>query len=275
MNLIKDFNITPFTRIAWVSAEAKKVWEPAIQSCAAMVSDLEVDSVAAGHRPCAWRTIPREQLPEFSKQCAGVGLIVLPVRWVGSFPGNGFLHYTPEGDSQVYCIIARTIQDAKKFLDAFEAGDHEGQGKMLGFPECCRKAFAENWKAGYFDPIWQSACADYPLEMPTENRLRKIKAHPYSNPLLRYIGLRVGFHIPCSFNCDTTIRAGEHRLSIAKNKDAVTILNHLLMMPMTAELYHGILQVRTPLFYLITYSVPTAEKYTIDVDGEFFPREGK
>ena len=275
MKLIDDFKMTPFTRTAWVSEAARDKWEGAIKSCAALVSDLEILSVEAGHRPCAWRTVSRAELPEFAKCCADRRLSVLPVRWVGLFPGNGFLHYTPEGDSQAYCIIARDLDAALKFRAAFEAGDHDIQGEMLGFPLCCRKAFAENWKAGIFDPIWQAACADYPGWMPAENRLRKIEAHPYSNPLLRYIGLRVGFHIPHSFNCQETIRIGIERLSLAKEKDLVAILEHLLSMPMEAQLLHGILQIRTPLFYVINYSVPTHEKYTIKVAGNFIPKEGQ
>jgi hypothetical protein len=214
----------------------------------------------------------REALPDFVKRCAEKGLSVLPVKWIGDL--NGFLHYTPEGNTSVYNIIARRLEDALRFREAFEKGDHEVQGEMLGFPKCCREAFAVNWKAGYFDPIWQSAISDYPLLMPEGNHLRTIDAHPFSNPLLRYIGLRVGFHISHSFNCAETIKAGIERLSLAKDQGLAKILESLLSMPMRAELLHGILTVRTPLFYLITYSVPTEEKYIIEVSGDFIPKEG-
>jgi len=281
MKLIPDFKITPFTRIAWVSTAAKNTWAGVIQQCATMVNELEIESVAAGQRNCAWSTIRREALPDFIKRCADKGLIVMPIKWVGSFPGNGFLHYTPKGDSQAYCIIARHLDHAIKFRDAFEAGDHEAQGGQLGFPACCSKAFTENWKAGFFDPIWQAAY-DGPEKMKvSENEIftvlsvqKKTFIHPYSNPLLRYIGLRVGFHIPHNFNCHETITAGIERLSLAKDRELVKLLEALLSMPMRAELFHGILTVKTPLFHLITYSVPTEEKYTIEVAGKFIPKEG-
>jgi len=274
MKLIKDFKMQPFTRTAWVSAVARDKWAGVIQECSLLVNELEIESVAAGQRPCAWSTIKRENLPDFIKCCAEKGLIVLPVRWVGSF--DGFIHYTPQGDAGAYCIIARDLKNAMTFREAFDRGDHAGQGEMLGFPKCCRDAFTKNWKAGYFDPIWQSAISRYPLEMPEINRLHIIDdAHPYSNPLLRYVGLRVGFHIPCSFICAATIAAGTERLSLAKDKDLVKLLEALLSMPMRAELLHGILVVRTPIFYIIQYSVPTEEKYSIEVDGTFIPKEGQ
>lgn len=262
MKLIDGFSMTPFTRTAWVSTEAKSKWEQAVQDCSALAYDLEIESVAAGQRPCAWQTMKRESLPDFSRRCAERGLSVLPVRWVGSF--SGFVHYTPPGDDAVYCIVAGKIEDALRFRDAFDFADHETQGEMLGFPKCCREAFAANWKLGFFDPIWQSA-----------GECSNPEAHPYSIPLLRYIGLRVGFHIPCSFNCQETISAGADRLSLAKDKDVVTLLEALLSMPMEAELLHGILVVRTPLFYLIQYTIPTEGKYTIKVKGNFIPKEGE
>lgn len=283
MKLIPDFKITPFSRTAWVSGAAKQTWEKAIQDCAALVSELEIESVAAGQRPCSWQTIARAGLPDFARRCAEKGLIVLPVRFVGAF--NGFVHYTPEGDASTYNIIARRLEDALRFREAFEKGDHEIQGEMLGFPKCCREAFAANWKAGYFDPIWQSACEQNELtankstsiyNMPFNETIRCfiLDAHPFSNPLLRYIGLRVGFHIPHSFNCKETIAAGIERLKLAKDQGLVKILESLLSMPMRAELFHGILTVRTPIFYLIQYTVPTEEKYTIEVSGDFLPKEG-
>lgn len=272
MILLPGFKMTPFTRIAWVSSEAQAAWDSVIRSCASLASELEIDSVAYNQRLCSWQTMRRELLPDFARRCAEKGLSVLPVRWVGSF--EGFIHYTPEGDSSVYCIIARKLKDAIDFQDAFNRGDHKAQGDALGFPACCGETFAENWKAGFFDPIWQSACYDYPGEMPEENRVRKIDAHPYSNPLLRYIGVRVGFHIPHSFNCTDTITSGSERLSLARDQGLVKLLEALLSMPMRAELLHGILTVKTPLFYVITYSIPTAEKYTIEVEGKFIPKEG-
>jgi hypothetical protein len=274
MKLIPDFKMTPFSRTAWVSGAAKQTWEQAIQDCAALVSELEIESVAAGQRPCSWQTIARASLPDFARRCAEKGLIVLPVRFVGAF--SGFVHYTPEGDASVYNIIARRLEDALRFREAFEKGDHEVQGEMLGFPKCCREAFAANWKAGYFDPIWQSAIAGSREWIAGHNgvNLVSVFAHPFSNPLLRYIGLRVGFHIPHSFRCGETIAAGVERLKLAKDKGLAKILESLLSMPMRAELLHGILTVRTPIFYLINYSVPTEEKYIIEVSGDFIPKEG-
>ena len=261
MKLLPNININPFLRMAWVSEEARAKWETVIRECAQMVQELEIGSVAAGQRACAWRTVARESLPGFVASNAKMGLVTIPVQWVGGW--QGFVHYTPKGDSQAYCIVSRTLVDAEQYREYFNSGDHDSQGRMLGFPECCRKAFAENWKDGYFDPIyqaWEKSCGE---------------VHSYSNPLLRYVGLRVGFHIPHSFDCQETINAGAERLSLAKDRDLVKLLTSLLSMPMRWEALHGIAVVRTPIFYIVTSTVPTGEKYTIDVEGKFIPREGQ
>lgn len=257
MELLKNFNLTSFTQISWVSQAARDKWEKTVTACSQMIQELEILSVKHGHRACAWRTVSRQSLPAFIQECARMNLIVLPVRWVGGW--EGFIHHTPEGDSNAYCIIAREMDDALTYLEAFNAGDNVKQGEMLGFPKCCCEFFRKNWTAGYFDPVWQMTGRDDP--------------HPYSNPLLRYIGLRVGFHIPCSFHCDATIKLSEQRLGIAPDQDLAKLLTALLSMPMSWSALHGQAVIRTPIFYLITQTVPTLKEYSINLPGSFMPYE--
>ena len=259
--MIKPFEMTPFLRTVWMSQAAKDKWEVPIRSCSQLVQDLEIESVVAGQRECAWRTVSRETLPRFIQQNAEKNLVTIPVRWVGSW--EGFIHHTPPGDTQAYCIISRTIESALKYRAYFEAGDNDGQGAMLGFPKCCREFFTENWAKGYFDPIWQAW------------KNSEGANHPYSNPLLRYIGIRVGFHIPHSFRCEQTVLDGKDRLALAHDAELVQVLEALLSMPMTWEALHGIAVIRTPIFYVITSTVPTKEKYTVKIEGKFIPREAE
>lgn len=270
MKLIENFEQDSFLDIIWVSEKAKSVWKPVIDKCSEMVQDLEIDSVEEGQRKCAWRSINENDLPRFSIALAERGLIVLPIKYTGTW--EGFSHKTleviPGKPKNVYTIIARNHKDAIEFRNYHEAGDHDGQGKMLGFPKCCRDAFKKHWGDGYFDPIWQIS-----KNIDSFNT----EPHPYSNPVLRYIGLRVGFHIPCSFNCKDTIGLSEERLELAKKKDPdlVKLLEALLSMPMSWEVLHGVAIVSTPIFYIKTSSVPSTEKFRLDLSGSFIPKESK
>jgi len=283
MNVLKDVKITSFTQTIWVSDAAKQAWQKNINEINRMVDLLEVESVVAGHRRCAWRTMSRNEFPEFTKNIAAKGIMVYPVQFVGTW--EGFIHHTPPGDTHVYCIISRNIEDAKKFKAAYDRGDHAGQGEMLGFPKCCCDAFARNWAAGYFDPIWQAAINTPGLKWQGElnvpngrspEEVADVAAHPFSNPVLRYIGLRYGFHIPCSFQCAETISEMEkrHLLAVEYDAELATLLLALLKMPMTWDVLHGIANITTPLFRVITNSIPTAEKYTVHIAGDYIPPHG-
>ena len=263
MQLIKDFSIDPFLRTIWVSAEAKKTWESAIRDCADLVSELELLSVAKEQRKCGWQSISIQQLPSFEKRCAEMGLTTLIVRY--SAPLDGFAHkFQPvtkiDNNTNTPVIFAKKLEDALNYRRAYEVGNHDAQGEFLGFPICCRQFFNWVWP-DYYDPIGQIKDKDNP--------------HPFSNPLLRYIGLRLSFHIPCSFHCEKTIEIGKQRMSLAKEIDPnlAMLLEALLSMPMSWDVKGGIAVVRTPIFYIITSSVPSAEKYLVEIKGNFYPKE--
>ncbi|MCK4761990.1 MAG: hypothetical protein KAW12_07310 [Candidatus Aminicenantes bacterium] len=282
MELMKKFDLPPSLDLNWISQQALDTWEGVIQDISLMIQELEIESVAAGHRPCAWRTIGLKEIDDFSRRCAEIDLSVLPVKQVGDW-GNGFSHFNPpvkEGETpNIYCIIYRNIQDARVLAKAHDDEDHITQGKMLGFPDCCVKFFDRVWKDGYFDPVWQIALDDEkkspPGKLPGES-IRTLDAHPFSNPLLRYVGVRVGFHVPCSFHCQKSIAVAQQRLSLclkSERKDLIPLLTSLLSMPVEWNVYRGIAVVKTPVFYLRTNSIPTKEHYTVRLQGTFKPRE--
>lgn len=264
MKLIPNFDISPFLQMVWISEEAKKTWEQPIRDCSAIVSELELLSVVEGHRRCGWQSINVTNLPNFEHKCAEMGLVTLIVRFSAGF--KGFAHkFQPidhvDDKTNVPVIFARNITHAKQYLDSYNAGDHVRQGEWLGFPGCCRDFFNEVWAKGFYDPIEQIS--------------RDNGFHPYSNPVLRYIGLRVGFHIPCSFHCDETIKLAEQRMELAYEKfpQQAKLLEALLAMPMSWDTLHGIAVVRTPIFYIITSSVPCEKKHVVEINGDFIPRE--
>jgi hypothetical protein len=59
------------------------------------------------------------------------------------------------------------------------------------------------------------------------------------------------------------------------DKALADILQGLLSMPMSWDVYHGVAVVRTPIFDLIVPSVPAAERHVVELvsDPPFMPRE--
>lgn len=262
MKLIKGLEVKPFCRIIWVSAEAKENWSKYIPIISQLVQELELKSIDLNHRMCATITISPNMELNFAKKYPN--LIFSPVRLTKKFTGFANRHVDPgpeDKDFYIHYVVSRSIDGINKFRDAYNAGDIDIQGEMLGFPECCRKFFDENWRKGYVDPIAQM--------------INTGKVHPFSNPLLRYIGIRMGFHIPCSFYCTETIKIAEQRIALIEDKNLIKIFTALLSMPMQWDCYHGIAIIKTPIFWIITASNPAADRTIIDSPGSFMPREGK
>lgn len=280
MELIKNLAVPPFQRVIWANQKARQVWEPQIRRISERVQELEILSVAHDQRPCAWQTFQVRNFPAMTKKIIDLGLSIYPIQLCGSW-GQGFIHYTPalrddDPNPQASCIVTKSPDLANEFWKAYNRGDHITQGKLLGFPECCTKFFNEQWARGYFDPIWQMVepIADTPTEMTFWNERPDDRWHSllFSNPILRYIGIRVGFHIPCRFDCSETQEIARKRIELLSEGDQIVLIS-LLRMPMTWSVYRGIAIVKTPIFTLLTQSVPSLNAHTITIRGDFYPVE--
>ena len=270
MNLINDFPAIEAHRIIWINSQAQDKWEGAITQISQEVQLMEIRSVLEGNRQCATITIKPEMLVKYHADYPD--LIFSVLRNTAPFEGFSHRHGEPEPGKPflIHCVMGKTKEVVNEFRQAFAGGNHKTQGRLLGFPECCTEFFTQAWKGGYFDPIWQAA-----LNSGSEgsyNRLEVKNAHPYSNPLLRYIGIRIGFHIPHSFCCEKTIEIARNRMRLM-DENLRPIAEAMLSMPMEWDVNHGIAQIKTPIFWIITGSIPVEENYRVCIKGNFTPRE--
>jgi hypothetical protein len=274
MELLKNFSTDSFCRTIWVSAKAREAWEKTIRDFSQASQELEVLSVVHGQRPVAWQTVREDNLAELSMKWASQGLVSLPIRRVGNFTGFAHRHVPVKpGEVALMCVIlARNLGDARAFMEANQKNDNVTQGVLLGFPRCCSQFFEDVWKDGYYDPIWQMLG---PNVRPGERKIRVDIVHPFSNPILRYNGIRIGFHIPHSFTCADTIKINQERFDLGKTLWPGLMERglELLSMPMSWDVLHGIAVVRHPLFYIVTSSVPARERHVIELAGNHMPEE--
>jgi len=278
-----NLKVKPFCRTVWVSEKARSVWASAIPQINQLVQKLEVLSVKEGHRLAAWQTIRQDRLVEIAARWADMGLVSLPIKAVRAFQGFSHYHEAPiPGDpsTNVCAIVTKDPAVLVEYKKAHAAGDNVTQGRLLGFPKCCCEFFEHVWENRHYDPIWQAAKRSNYKRYHKGIRshiIEGVKAHPFSNPMLRYLGVRLGFHIPCSFECKDTIESGEKRfeLGLAIDSELMVLLGSLLRMPMSWDCLKGIAVVRTPIFYTIVGSVPYAERRVVEVEGDFVPRESK
>lgn len=143
---------------------------------------IEAMMVACGHRPAATTVVPAAIGPAAAQWLAGIGLEAIP------------LHYGMEGEdhTSVFAVARAGQSTAARLAEGWYEADHERIGELLGYPGCCREAFARNFCGHDDDTLLTLArtCGDRYL--------------PESLPILHRTGLRLYPHHPCSFTCTHT-----------------------------------------------------------------------
>jgi hypothetical protein len=105
-------------------------------------------------------------------------------------------------------LVARDLRQLKLgWLSVLFHWD-EFLGLLLGYPDCCVRAFRRNWEA---------ACASYNGEVGAvllagETRAPVEAAHCCMNLFARYFGFHLTEHFPCGFDCQPTARLGDRLL---------------------------------------------------------------
>lgn len=278
MILIPDMKMGPFCRTQWVSPKAKHVWEPRVAKAASAYYRLELETVKAGIRKCTTRHVSPDRLDSQLKEFAKEGLVWLPRVRVGAYSGFANAHPAViDGKPwNWYGPVAASIEHALAFVEAEERGDHDTIGQLLGFPPCCRKLFSTVWMAGYVDPVWQSACETKTAKLAGERHLTLAGDDLWLSWYgTRYNGTRLTPHLACSFNCKGTLENARNWWEQGQKQRVRGLreLKALLSLPTRWDALHGVTQVTTPIFRLVTNSVACAEQHIIDKQGPFIPKE--
>ena len=261
-----NFQIPEFLRIIWASEQAREYWEPKIRSIASSWPAVERLTLIQGMRPGVLQNIRPEELPQVQNWAlaSNVPMVVIGLDGVTETYGNAAIQYEP-GKEFTYRVYFGL--EPERFLDAWKSGDDLSIGRMLGFPDCCIKSFILHWqKEGWRDLTIHS------FGQPLQRNLM------YNNVLLRHIGIRGVFHLPCSVNCEPSVQIGAQIIGIMMHTDGLMKsadwLQQLLVMPMEWNSLHGVAQVITPIFKTIYASDALATKATMKLESEMYPKEG-
>lgn len=231
-----------FTRVSWVSENARLIWQKSIAQASEAWLDLELQSVLDGVRANA--------------------LVFGRERVLGS--------HLPF--SEVYENRYAVGRQHQKLADAFAARDDMMVGALLGFPPCCQNFFTRVWGGGGLDTTWEMSCKDA-LDFDT--------VHPVTGPiecniLGRWLGIRWVTHLPCSFNCDETRVLG-HRmqhLMTRRNPGAANTINAVLSWPVEWSALHGVAEIKYPVCKVSTRTTYTTTKQVVRRSGVVYPAEG-
>lgn len=276
MELLKNgLDIFPFTRSVWRSAEMESQWADKLTNINNLHNLAEYEMVKQKKRKAGtYHIAPFNYDAEFERLQQD-GIIWLPIQRTRSYSGFSHKHFpTNPGDpnSSVYGVIATTFDDAEAFRQASgyresTNTDHNTIGELLGFPNCCCQFFTDIWPT-YYDPIWQAAVNTDGVEILSDVHIRvrgdfRIYQH------FRYDGLRVTSHLPCSFSCKESSEIAGVWIDVMMgiDEEATKDMLRLMSMPSKWICYRGVAQIEHPVFVVITNSMPTAKKYTIEFLG--------
>jgi SAM-dependent methyltransferase len=271
-----DFTLPDFTRVSWVSDDARAVWEPRLGRVTGAWLEIEWHAVLARVRRCAIATSSPESLPALGRTWAEHGLSAVPVEMIGV---NGQPYAaTPvavqAGGPFAYRLVVGHVDDVAAFGRAWEIGDDTAIGELLGYPACCRDFFRRTWvDEGMVDTTWPMAAASGRVE----SRFVEVTGPPVANILWRWVGARAVPHLPCRTDCEATVAFGEALLTVGREAgfaEEMGWLEEVLSWPVEWSALHGIAEIKTPVLRVSTRTDATPVRYTVRRRGTGFPAEG-
>jgi hypothetical protein len=264
-----------WTRVAWVSAEAERVWAPRVRAISNWWPRLERFATLerlAGRR-AALQNVSAEELPALVSWNAYHGLSTLPLGQVGC-PGTYSAGPQPviAGQPWTYRVAIVHQRGEIEWLEAWKRGDDDALGDLLGFPSCCRRFFQRVWiDKQRVDTTW--AMVEGSISPLVINDCPRV-----NNILLRWLGVRLVPHLPCQFDCSATQRLGERYLELAKSTEGFRLeaqwAEEMLQWPVEWSALHGIAEIVTPVCKVSTRTDWTASKLVVQAKGQTYPREG-
>lgn len=259
--------VRDWTRTIWASPEAKEVWAPRFSRVSRAWAEAERRSVLEGVREGALLSVPPDQLPQQTRRAAASGLVLLPLGRLAASGSYSAAARSPEaGEDWTWRTALTRPELSSEWYGAWERSDDEAIGRLLGFPECCRRFFCETW-GEKIDTTWWMVDAE------ERWTVVQIWHDPRNNILLRWLGLRAVPHLPCSFDCEPTREVADKMLPLLPEAERAWLLE-ALGWPVEWSGLHGIAEIKTPVVKVSARTDWTPEKRVVRLLSETYPAEG-
>jgi len=256
-------------RLVWTDDQTESFYAPIFANIKDLFFELEIETVSRGLRDCGMIKIHNSHWADIMEIITEKGLFFTGVAETG---GPGFSHLVDDGCESILGVISQSKDKALELKNAWEEDpqDHHTIGRLLGYPECCIEFFVENWEEGIYDPMVQMAenSGVEPVEEYSDYRHRyvyDVQGEAILNPLLRYWGVRILSHIPCSSTCEESVEVANKRLDLMEELDSETKRWVVELLSLTTEwdVRFGAANVVNDLIISVFKSIETADRYTV------------
>jgi len=189
-----------------------------------LMRDVEYELVKRNIREVDIYHISPRDFDEQIKKIVNDGLIWIPIYRIKFFSGFSFKHqFTEKMDDNtlVYGVIGKDLESVKNFEYYSRQGTkkaEEEMGKMLNYPECCSTFFADSWVEGHKD-LLPLTVMNSEHERLGPNHYKVSNYNILITEHLKYFGPRIISHMPCSFDCEESIKRAKIWESVARDLD--------------------------------------------------------
>jgi hypothetical protein len=266
-----DYRLEEFTRHSWANDEARDVWEPRIRKVCSCLAELEWRSILEGVRACALTSIAPDTLQSFGAMLGAHGLAVVSLDKVAVTKcyANSLKRPREDEPFHYWCAMGRA-SDVQLFESAYSSHDDKEIGRLLGYPPCCIDFFNRVWvDEGFIDTTWPMAqnTVNKRIISPTHLEITEVSS---GSQLLRWLGLRVAIHLPCSFDCQPTVELAKKLTGVARSagfNQEMDWLDEMLSWPIEWTASNGLAEITTPVGTISTVTDATAETYRVSYRG--------
>jgi hypothetical protein len=152
------------------------------------------------------------------------------------------------------------------YMEAYKEGDQMCVGDLLGYPECCRKAFIKHWQEeGDLDWTWKM--------VGVRTGMHRVVADSYFQlvPFYNRYGVRAIQHMPCSVRCKPSHELAKEYLALWPEEERRWYYE---IMGWAAEWssLHGVAEVRTPVCKIIHSTTYYPDERIVQLEGMSVPR---
>jgi len=266
-----NYRFQEFTKHHWINDETRALWEPRIGKVCACLVELEWRSILEGVRVCALRVVAPREFEVLSGTLARHGLVVDALEKIAAQDGYASSRRAARAGEpfRYWCVIGRP-GDIQQMKAAQLIGDDQAVGRLLGYPPCCTVFYQNVWvKDGFIDTTWPMAHNATRKRSITRTHV-EIPAVSKCSILLRWLGLRIVFHLPCSFDCQPTVKLADKFIEIARAAgyhQEMDWLEEMLSWPVEWSALYGLAEITTPVGTTFTVTDVTDEKYRVSYNG--------
>jgi len=252
------FLLPEFARVSWINDSVQRTWAPRFRRIRTCWRETEWRSVADGIRDCALISEAGAGSATEGAPWSRAGLSAELLDPVGSIASKYKCWTNLTKTSERALLVIGRLDRVRQLRQAVASDNHDEIGRLLGYPDCCRRAFIHvRIELEFADVTWAMIPAS-PCDL--------LKGPIETNIFWRQIGIRLVPHLPCGLDCPQSLQLATAMSDAADRYGfgtEVAWTKEILSWPLQWSGLHGIAEIKTPVLRLCTRTDATASKYSL------------